>query len=580
MAPPTAGAADARHANAAAWATRTAGADIVDRVTRTGTALLLPCILGCASARAAVITAAPVAAATAAPEAPVEALSWGDTRAALGPDSTRTDDGRLTRRYAFDVAAGQRVYLTMRSGDLDARLVLDGPGGLHADNDDAFPGDNDAAVMFVAPAAGRYTVTATTAAANQSGSFTLRAERLSAASEGEAIALGAAADATLETRPSGWMPGSRFHFDARGGSRVRLRVTSTDFDTVATVLGPRGETWLNDDANDLGPDRRERPLDSTLDVVIPETGTYHLVVTSYGGRATGRFHVATSERPPVILRAGEQAPSEGYAGPDGRGRVLGLYAGITAYTGHSTLYGCADDARFLGEAMRRAHLQAPADQEVLVDGAATRAAFLAGLGRLAARARPEDVVVVFFSGHGNVRPAPEGDRTELDGTDETIELIDGPLSDTEVAATVAGLRAGTAVLALDSCHAGGFADDWVNAAGRVGLFSSDADVLSDTAEPRRAGGYLSWYLRRAVLGEADARPRDGVLQAGELTDYLYAGFVTDHARMNPPVGDAPFQRLVAVRGSVPWTQALWTYPRGGDGALAPVPPVALTSPAP
>ena len=131
---------------------------------------------------------------------------------------------------------------------------------------------------------------------------------------------------------------------------------------------------------------------------------------------------------------------------------------------------------------------------------------------------------MFFSGHGNVRPAPDGDRTELDGIDETIELADGALTDTEVAAALSGVRAGTVILALDSCHAGGFADDWVTGPGRIGLFSSDADVLSDTAEPRRAGGYLSWYLRRAVLGEADARPRDGVLQAGELTDYLYAGF--------------------------------------------------------
>ena len=158
----------------------------------------------------------------------------------------------------------------------------------------------------------------------------------------------------------------------------------------------------------------------------------------------------------------------GYAGADGRGRVLGLYAGITAYTGHSTLYGCADDARFLGEAMRAAHLQGAGDQTVLVDGAATRAAFAAGLAGLAARARPEDVVVVFFSGHGNVRPAAAGDRTELDGIDETIELADGALTDTEVAAALSGVRAGTVILALDSCHAGGFADDWVTGPGRIG----------------------------------------------------------------------------------------------------------------
>ena len=83
-----------------------------------------------------------------------------------------------------------------------------------------------------------------------------------------------------------------------------------------------------------------------------------------------------------------------------------------------------------------------------------------------------------------------------------------------------------------------------------------------------------------MLGEADARPRDGVLQAGELTDYLYAGFVADHQRMNRPGSNDPYQRLEAARGSVPWTQALWLYPRSPDGALAPVPAVPLTSAAP
>jgi hypothetical protein len=38
--------------------------------------------------------------------------------------------------------------------------------------------------------------------------------------------------------------------------------------------------------------------------------------------------------------------------------------------------------------------------------------------------------------------------------------------------------------------------------------------------------------------------------------------------------------VAPFRGSVPWTPALWLYPRGSDGALGPVPPVALTSPAP
>ena len=86
--------------------------------------------------------------------------------------------------------------------------------------------------------------------------------------------------------------------------------------------------------------------------------------------------------------------------------------------------------------------------------------------------------------------------------------------------------------------------------------SSDEDVLSDTAEPRQAGGYLSWFLRRGVLGDADSRPSDGVLMAGELTDYLHDGFVRDNALMNPPGSLDPAQRLIVQRGSLPWGHLL------------------------
>jgi hypothetical protein len=276
------------------------------------------------------------------------------------------------------------------------------------------------------------------------------------------------------------------------------------------------------------------------------------------------------------VRAGEAVPAGAFAGPDGGGRVLGLYAGITEYVSHGRLYGCADDARLLGDAMRAARLQRVDEQTVLTDATATRAAFMDGLRSIAARAQPADVVVVFWSGHGNVQPVVN-DPLEIDGLDETIQLIDGALTDTEVVAALDQVRAGTVVLALDSCHSGGFADDFVRRPGRIGIFSSDEDVLSDTAEPRRAGGYLSWYLRTGVLGHADRKPHDGVLYAGELTDFMVEGFVGDHRLMNREGSLDPLQRLVVRRGSVSWGDVLWVYPRGEDLTLPQLATIDLAS---
>ena len=170
------------------------------------------------------------------------------------------------------------------------------------------------------------------------------------------------------------------------------------------------------------------------------------------------------------------------------------------------------------------------------------------------------------------------DGADIDGTDETIVLYDGSMTDDAVVALIDQITADVIILALDTCHSGGFARDFLTRPGRIGLFSSDEDVLSDTAEPLLAGGYLSYALRQAVLGHADAMPRDGALFAGELTDFMHRQFVAHHEHINPEGSHSPMQWLVARRGSVLWTDPLWLYPRSPDGSLRPVPDVRLDSP--
>lgn len=516
------------------------------------------------------------------PDAGPRAIGYGTLEAVLDTSAELDEQGRYLHRYTIDLAQGTRVRIRVPAGDLDPMLRLEGPEGWVRAIDDTFPPDLSAMLELEAPITATYTLIVTTAPPGQLGRYRLEvgphavtgeAHEVGARSHHE-LGRGASADPAFPNR-------SFIRFRGEGGSIVRVRVTSSSFDTIATVMGPTGELWINDDANDLGEDGTESALDSTVELAIPSTGEYQLVVSAYGTTGTGPFDVRTSVRPPVVLHGSETAPTGPFAGPDGRGRILGLYAGITSYPG-GDLYGCADDARLLGDAMRAAHLQRVDEQTVLTDGAVTRAGFLDGLRNLGRVAQPDDVVIVFYSGHGNVQAVPAGARGpreggELDGLDETLVLIDGPVTDDDVVAAMDGIRAGTVILALDSCHAGGFAEDFVDRPGRVGIFSSDEDILSDTAEPRRAGGYLSWYLRRAVLGEADYKPRDGVLHAGELTDYLVDGFTTDHRLMNPEGDLDPSQRLDFRRGSVTWPTVLWVYPRGEDLAMPALPAISLES---
>ncbi len=537
--------------------------------------LLVLLLASCGGATGTSGTTVVGTAVTAAEEPPVRRLATGETEGRFAEGDPTGDGGAHVHVYRIQLDAARRVRIHMRSSEVDPLIEVRGPNGHQLRNDDAFPTLTlDALLDFVPSESGTYEIRATTASPGQRGAYTLAVSDREPTGIGAGLTLGEGTSGVLGQPTQPGLPGTWLHFEGQAGAIVRLRVTSQAFDTIATLIGPGGQTWLNDDANDVGPDGSERSLDSTIVAALPQSGVYQLVVTSYG-RGQGPFAVRSTVRPPVVRTA--RGRPDGLAGPNG-GRVLGLYLGITAYPQQSPLYGCADDARLLAESMRASHLQDERDQLVLPDGLATREGFLGGVAQIASQARPEDVVLVFYSGHGQQVPDTDtGAARELDGLDETMVLYDGSITDDEVVRALDSIRAGTVILAIDACHSGGFAEDFVTRPGRMGLFSSDEDVLSDTAEPHQAGGYLSWHLRRGVLGEADSRPRDGVLSAGELADYLVDGYVADHRLMNPPGELDRAQRLVVRRGAVGWDHLLWIYPRNEDLSLPGVPDLPLTS---
>ncbi len=477
--------------------------------------------------------------------------------------------GVLVNRFRIHLGRGDRVLLRAASDELDPVLIVSGPSGVRARVDDAFPDRRDAAVFVEASERGSYIVEVRGVSDAEEGLFDLHCTRYEDP-PGAALSLDGTVDRQLPQGRLEWL-----HLRAEEGMLIRLRVTSADADPFVAVFAPTGRVYSNDDAYETGAEGDERRTDSTVRVAAPKTGVYLVAVGSYDGGPT-HLRIATTMRPPVHVDDDDGPPATGWAGPRAMGRLYGLFVGIGAYP-NAPLYGTADDASFLAEAFRAARLMRAEDQIVLRDAGATREALLSGIGTLVGRARPEDAVVVFYSGHGEARPAPEDGTEEVDGLDETLVLFDGELTDTELVRALDPIRASSVVLAVDACLSGGFADDFMRRPGRLGLFSSDDDVLSHTAEPHRAGGYLSHFLRRAVLGGADTRPRDGYLQAGELTDALYEGFLRDHRQINPGGEMQPLQRLVVDRGSMRWDEVLWAYPRDEDGTLPLVPDLALES---
>jgi hypothetical protein len=136
-----------------------------------------------------------------------------------------------------------------------------------------------------------------------------------------------------------------------------------------------------------------------------------------------------------------------------------LLIGINDYQAFPNLRGALNDVELLGGVLESRFGFAPEHVRRLTDAQATRAGILAALAALAREAGPEDVVYVHYSGHGSQVEDVDGDEG-ADGMDETLVPHDGrtegvpDITDDELAAALASLPAGRAVVVLDSCHSG------------------------------------------------------------------------------------------------------------------------------
>lgn len=503
------------------------------------------------------------------PTGEVRALEVGGSMMAFLPqDVVEVDEGTPVARWEVEITEPGMARIELLSEELDTVLRVTAPDGRTWRNDD-WNGTNSMVQLTTFPA-GTWTIDAMPYDPESEGRLTVRWSEFDADAQLPLLTPDAAIEGALSPGGAGFggtTSEAGVWIDARAGERLRVRVTSPDFDTTALLIGPGGQRWFNDDANDTGPDGSESTLDSTVQAVVGDTGRYQLIVAPYGGNGAGRFAARVEVADPIVILPGERVPEAPYAGVDVTGRMYGIFLGIETYSEFDILPGCDDDATLLAQAFRDRGLMRAEDQVILTDHKVTRAAFTTAIEELAARVGPDDTVVFFFSGHGGTLPVAEDDTWEIDGVDETLVFHDGQMVDHEVVRWLDTIDVGTMMLALDSCQSGGFVRDFMTRPGRIALMSSDEDVLSSTAQPVGAGGYLSYALREAVLQAGDQRPNDGALYAGELTDALIGSFQQHYRDMNPDGSFEPLQRLVMDRGSYNWNDLLWIYPRNPDGTF-------------
>jgi len=200
----------------------------------------------------------------------------------------------------------------------------------------------------------------------------------------------------------------------------------------------------------------------------------------------------------------------------------------------------------------------------LTDEAATRRNILITFNDIAKRAKPEDMVIFYFSGHG-YRPVG-GQTTYLIPFDLDLRDLDTTcINFDDLARKIREMEASKVVIILDACHAGGvkptgaravantgivqrYLEAFETSEGRALLLSSDE---SEVSWEDKENGVFTRFLLSGLKGEAD-KNEDGIVTFTEVALYV-EDTVPKFTRENFPRIQRPTRRYEfgQVRGDIP-----------------------------
>jgi len=231
------------------------------------------------------------------PEPAATPIRLGQTlEGALDDKDAEGDDG-VFDAYSFEAAAGERVELAMNADDLDSLLrvgvVRNGVFVEQAMNDDGADGLNSR-LIFTADEAGTYVIHATSYAGRGRGAYSLSMSEGPAPIRATPITIGdrVRGELTADTaRNANDRPADAYRFSGREGQRVRIDMSSRNFDSYLELFDNNQQSLATDD--DGGP----TGLDSRLLFTLPQTGDYVIEARGYAD-ATGGYTLEIKEVQP------------------------------------------------------------------------------------------------------------------------------------------------------------------------------------------------------------------------------------------------------------------------------------------
>lgn len=161
----------------------------------------------------------------------------------------------------------------------------------------------------------------------------------------------------------------------------------------------------------------------------------------------------------------------------------------------------------------------PNNVTLLLDAQATLDALRRELATLATRAKPDDTVMVFFSGHGVRLGDPANPESALIPIDcDPANLVSTVLSEVELSAALVRIRAQRLVVLIDACHSGG-----------AGSFKAGDDIeLPDLGFSDKSLDRLAQGTGRVLIASSRASETSLVLPGA--TNSLFTQHLVDALR--------------------------------------------------
>jgi hypothetical protein len=224
--------------------------------------------------------------------APV-ALTYGETvQGEIVDEDPRDDENRGFDAYSFTGVAGNRIQLTLRSGDFDTYLQVGSPEGdfyAMASDDDGLGEGTDSRLNYILPNDGTFIVRASPLYADAEGLYSLELTDRGPQPLPGSILVGATARGTLDEDDAIADDGSfydAYKITVKEGDKLRLTMVSNEFDAFIDI-GREDESGAFTSV--VSDDDSLSDTHAKVDWAVEEEGEYVIRARSFSSGQSGAY---------------------------------------------------------------------------------------------------------------------------------------------------------------------------------------------------------------------------------------------------------------------------------------------------